>query len=173
MSIIVKPFCSHKIQVLPPSLRLRLGEGKDLPRDSVPRRGFYWTNQSPATSFRSALWFPPVGASLSPVGASLHTRLAWSRHSHARGSGTQTVEVGRQRPGENARMGCACSRAWVSKWLSSLPRARNNGGLLAQGKDRVPPWKAVSKRAINVCRHDLHVDTFDSIYRKYMQHFYL
>jgi len=27
--------------------------------------------------------------------------------------------------------------------------------------------------SINVCRHDLRVNNFDSIYRKYVQHFYL
>jgi len=27
--------------------------------------------------------------------------------------------------------------------------------------------------SLNVCRHDLRVDNFDSIYRKYVQHFYL
>ena len=27
--------------------------------------------------------------------------------------------------------------------------------------------------SLNVCRHDLYADNFDSIYRKYVQHFYL
>ena len=27
--------------------------------------------------------------------------------------------------------------------------------------------------SLNVCRHDLRADNFDSIYRKYVQHFYL